>query len=103
MDSDCEYGACCKHGARRFAASASRRQFFRSLYSKEMPARRRRYKKGEAMQTAECPQCRMPTVNAMGKTYCPQCGWNRGEVDKQTRLFLRLLPVLVIVFDVPLI
>lgn len=45
----------------------------------------------------------MPTVAAMGKSYCPLCGWNRGEVDKQTRLFLRLLPVLVIFFDAPLI
>jgi hypothetical protein len=45
----------------------------------------------------------MPTVNAMGKTYCPQCGWNRGEADRQTRLFLRVLPVLVILFDAPLI
>ena len=55
------------------------------------------------MPTAECPQCRMPTASAMGKTYCPQCGWNRGETDKQTRFFLRLLPVLVILFDAPLI
>lgn len=39
----------------------------------------------------------------MGKSYCPQCGWNRGEADKQTRLFLRVLPVLVILFDAPLI
>jgi hypothetical protein len=39
----------------------------------------------------------------MGKTYCPQCGWNRGNAEKQTRLFLRLLPVLIIVFDAPLI
>ena len=45
----------------------------------------------------------MPTASAMGKVYCPQCGWNRGEADRQTRLFLRLLPVLVIVFDAPLI
>jgi hypothetical protein len=45
----------------------------------------------------------MPTASAMGKTYCPQCGWNRGDADKQTRLFLRLLPVLVILFDAPLI
>jgi hypothetical protein len=45
----------------------------------------------------------MPAASAMGKTYCPQCGWNRGEADKQTRLFLRLLPVLVMVFDAPLI
>jgi len=45
----------------------------------------------------------MPTASAMGKTYCPQCGWNRAEAEKQTRLFLRLLPVLVIVFDAPLI
>jgi len=45
----------------------------------------------------------MPTTNALGKTYCPQCGWNREDADKQTRLFLRFLPVLVIVFDVPLI
>ena len=55
------------------------------------------------MPTAECPQCHMPTANAMGKTYCPQCGWNRGDAEKQTRLFLRLLPVLVILFDAPLI
>lgn len=39
----------------------------------------------------------------MGKAYCPHCGWNRGEAEKQTRLFLRLLPILVIVFDAPLI
>ena len=39
----------------------------------------------------------------MGKAYCPQCGWNRGEAEKQTRLFLRLLPALVILFDAPLI
>lgn len=45
----------------------------------------------------------MPAANAMGKTYCPQCGWNRGAADRQTRLFLRLLPVLVILFDLPLI
>jgi hypothetical protein len=45
----------------------------------------------------------MPTASAMGRVYCPQCGWNRGEADRQTRLFLRVLPVLVIVFDAPLI
>ncbi len=45
----------------------------------------------------------MPTASAMGKTYCPQCGWNREEADRQTRLFLRLLPVLVIIFDTPLV
>ncbi len=45
----------------------------------------------------------MPTASAMGKTYCPQCGWNREEAEKQTRLLLRLLPVLVILFDAPLI
>ena len=39
----------------------------------------------------------------MGKTYCPRCGWNREASEKQTRLFLRLLPVLVILFDAPLI
>jgi hypothetical protein len=39
----------------------------------------------------------------MGKMYCPQCGWNRGAVEKQTRLLLRVLPVLVMVFDAPLI
>jgi len=55
------------------------------------------------MPTAECPQCHMPTASAMGKAYCPQCGWNRGEAEKQTRLFLRLLPALVILFDAPLI
>jgi len=55
------------------------------------------------MPTAERPKCQMPTVSAMGKTYCPHCGWNRGEADKQTRFFLRLLPVLVILFDAPLI
>ena len=57
----------------------------------------------DAMPTAECPQCHMPTANAMGKTYCPQCGWNRGEAEKQTRFFLRVLPALVMLFDAPLI
>ena len=56
-----------------------------------------------AMTSAECPQCHMPTSSGMGKTYCPQCGWNRGAAEKQTRLLLRALPVLVMVFDAPLI
>ena len=45
----------------------------------------------------------MPTASAMGTPYCPQCGWNRGEADRLTRLFLRVLPVLVMLFDAPLI
>jgi hypothetical protein len=45
----------------------------------------------------------MPTSSGMGKMYCPQCGWNRGAVEKQTRLLLRVLPVLVMIFDAPLI
>jgi hypothetical protein len=45
----------------------------------------------------------MATASAMRKAYCPQCGWNREAAEKQTRLFLRLLPVLVILFDAPLI
>jgi hypothetical protein len=45
----------------------------------------------------------MPAASALGKAYCPQCGWNRDAAEKQTRLLLRLLPVLVIVFDAPLI
>jgi hypothetical protein len=45
----------------------------------------------------------MPSASAMGKAYCPQCGWNREEADRQTRLFLRLLPILVVLFDAPLI
>ena len=55
------------------------------------------------MPGAECPQCHMPAATAMGKAYCPQCGWNHGEAEKQIRLFLRLLPVLVMLFDAPLI
>jgi hypothetical protein len=55
------------------------------------------------MPTTECPQCRLPPANAVGKTYCPQCGWNRGEADRQTRFFLRVLPILVMLFDAPLI
>ena len=39
----------------------------------------------------------------MGKAYCPYCGWNRAGIDRQTRAFLRLLPVLVAIFDAPLI
>ena len=45
----------------------------------------------------------MPTSSGVGKIYCPQCGWNRGAAEKQTSLLLRVLPVLVIVFDAPLI
>ena len=55
------------------------------------------------MPSIECPECHMPTASALGKAYCPQCGWNREAAEKQTRLLLRLLPVLVIVFDAPLI
>ena len=45
----------------------------------------------------------MPVASAMGKKYCPQCGWNRDEAEKQSRLLLKLLPALVILFDAPLI
>jgi hypothetical protein len=55
------------------------------------------------MPPIECPQCHTPTASALGKPFCPQCGWNRAEVERQTRRFLRLLPVLVIIFDAPLI
>ena len=55
------------------------------------------------MTSGECPQCHMPTSSGMGKSYCPQCEWNRGAAEKQTRLLLRVLPVLVMVFDAPLI
>jgi hypothetical protein len=40
-------------------------------------------------------------ANAMGKPYGPPRGCNRGEAERQTRLFLRLLPVLVILLDAP--
>ena len=39
---------------------------------------------------------------AMGQAYCPLCGWNREQAEKRTRFLLRLLPVLVIGFDAPL-
>lgn len=55
------------------------------------------------MTTNECPDCRRPLASALGKLYCPHCGWNREEVDRQTRSFLRVLPLLVAVFDAPLI
>lgn len=55
------------------------------------------------MPASECPQCHMPTVNSVGQPYCAQCGWNRGETEKQARFLLRILPVLVMVFDAPLI
>jgi hypothetical protein len=45
----------------------------------------------------------MPASSGMGKVYCPRCGWNRGAAEKQTRLLLRVLPVLVMIFDAPLI
>ena len=55
--------------------------------------------------------CRLSNVRIAGcprrarwaRIYCPQCGWNREAAEKQTRLLLRVLPVLVIVFDAPLI
>lgn len=55
------------------------------------------------MPSTECPECHSPAANALGKAYCPQCGWNRAEVDNQARRFLRLLPLLVIGFDAPVI
>ena len=45
----------------------------------------------------------MPTVISAGRPYCPQCGWNRGETEKQARFLLRILPLLVMLFDAPLI
>jgi len=56
-----------------------------------------------AMPAVECPQCQAPTAMALGQAYCPQCGWNREAAEKRTRVLLRLLPVLVILFDAPLI
>jgi hypothetical protein len=55
------------------------------------------------MPSAACPQCHMPAATSMGKTFCPHCGWNRETTEEQSRLLLRLLPLLVIVFDAPLI
>jgi hypothetical protein len=55
------------------------------------------------MPSIECPECHMPAASGMGKPYCPQCGWNRGAAEKQTRFLLKLLPVLVMIFDAPLI
>jgi hypothetical protein len=55
------------------------------------------------MPSEECPKCQMPVAGAMGKKYCPYCGWNRNEAEKQSRLLLKLLPALVILFDAPLI
>src|SRR5260370_1952447 len=57
----------------------------------------------DAMPSVECLQCRAPAAMAMGQAYCPQCGWNGEEAEKRTRLLLRLLPVLVIGFDLPLV
>ena len=54
------------------------------------------------MPSVECPQCRAPAAMTMGQAYCPQCGWNREEAEKRTRFLLRLLPLLVIGFDGPL-
>ena len=55
------------------------------------------------MPAMKCPQCQLPAGRAVGKAFCPHCGWNRGEAEKQTRLFLRVLPVLVMIFDAPLL
>jgi len=38
-----------------------------------------------------------------GQNILPAVRWNRAEADKHTRLFLRVLPILVMVFDAPLI
>jgi hypothetical protein len=54
------------------------------------------------MPAAECPQCQAPAAMALGQAYCPLCGWNREQAEKRTRLLLRLLPALVILFDAPL-
>jgi hypothetical protein len=55
------------------------------------------------MPSIECPDCHLPAASALGKMFCPHCGWNREAAEKHSRLLLRLLPVLVIVFDAPLI
>lgn len=55
------------------------------------------------METNECPRCRRPLAAAQDKVYCPQCGWSREEVDRQSRAFLRIVPLLVALFDAPLI
>jgi hypothetical protein len=54
------------------------------------------------MPSVECAQCHAPAAMAMGQAYCPLCGWNREAAEKRTRFLLRLLPVLVIGFDAPL-
>lgn len=56
-----------------------------------------------AMPHDECPACHIPAARAIGIAHCPQCGWNHGAVEKQTRFLLRVLPILVALFDAPLI
>jgi len=51
----------------------------------------------------ECPQCHAAATYALGKPYCPRCGWNREAAEKRTRQILRAMPLLVVAFDAPLI
>jgi hypothetical protein len=55
------------------------------------------------MSYIECPACHIPAARSIGIAHCPQCGWNQEAVEKQTRLLLRTLPILVAVFDALLI
>jgi len=55
------------------------------------------------MPSPECPQCQAATAEGAAGAYCPKCGWSRDQADRQTRFFLRVLPLLVMVFDAPLI
>ncbi len=55
------------------------------------------------MPSPECPQCHATTAEGANGPCCPKCGWTRDRADRQTRFFLRILPLLVMVFDAPLI
>jgi hypothetical protein len=55
------------------------------------------------MPSTECPQCHEAMAKGANGTYCPKCGGIRDRADRQTRFFLRVLPLLVMVFDAPLI
>ena len=55
------------------------------------------------MPSPECPQCHAAAAEGDNGPYCPKCGWGRDRADRQTRFFLRVLPLLVMVFDAPLI
>ena len=51
------------------------------------------------MAQTKCPNCGGATLPAMGRFYCPRCGWNRDAAERRFIRIQWLIPGLIAIFD----